>query len=293
MSEPGKKPLILFFLVIFAGAMVLGPLLYFALAVIWPTPFHRAMDRALLISSVGALFLFRSGIPLGKLWPLGPDAWKKLLLGWAVAIVSAQAIVGANLACVGYVSSHLPVEKIVARVFLALAAALIVPLLEETVFRGFLQTELIGRLGLRAGWLLAALIYALAHFLKIPPELDQQPVHLWSGISAFGAAFAPIDHGGFISGRGLNLLLIGLILGATFLRNGNLWFNAGLHGGWIFMLLLFSGLARPMEPPIVAWLPGDLLSNPVTSVVLILLSLWLWRFYQPPSIEPGTGESAR
>lgn len=289
MSAPGKPSLILFFLVIFLGAMALGPLLYFALAGLYP--FHRVMDRALLVCAIAALVLFRSRIPLRELWPLESAAWKQLLYGCAAALVSAQAMIGFNLAFTGFTSSHLPVGSIVERIFIALAAALIVPPLEETLFRGFLQAELIGRLGLRWGWLLAAAIFAVAHFLKIPAELDREPVHLWSGITAVGAAFQTVFQGSFLCGKGLNLFLAGLILGATFLRCGTLWFNAGLHGAWIFVFLLFTGLTRPVEEPVVPWLGGDLLSNPVTTVVLVLLSLWLWRFYQPHSAKPVIGEN--
>ena len=121
----------------------------------------------------------------------------------------------------------------------------------------------------------AALIFMLAHFLKIPESLDQEPVHLWSGASAVGAAFLPVLHGDFLGGRGLNLFLIGLILGGIFLRAGSLWINAGLHGGWIFALLLFSGMypAGHAAASSLFW-AADLLSSPLTSLVLILLSAY-------------------
>jgi len=289
----GKLVLPIFFLVLFAGAIVLGPLLYFALGVVFPIPFHRAMDRAILISAVAALGLFWSRIPLRELWPWDSDAWKRVLLGFFIALVSIQAMIGLDLGVAGFTSSHLSAGKTAGRVLLALVAALLAAPLEETVFRGFLQRELTRGLGWRAGWILAAFIFMLAHFIKIPVELDKQPVHLWSGASALGAAFLPLVKGEFLCGRGLNLFLVGLILGGVFLRAGSLWMNAGLHGGWIFGLLLFTGLTRPDEPPRVSWFGGDILSSLVTTVVLSLLGLWLWRFYRHPSVLPESGESAR
>ena len=126
MVLPGKYILPVFFLTLFLGAMILGPLLYFGLAIVWPTPFHRAMDRALLISAVAALGLFWSRIPLGKLWPWNGDAWKQLLLGYFIAAVSIQAMIGAYLALVGFESAHLSAGKVAGRVVLALVAALLV-----------------------------------------------------------------------------------------------------------------------------------------------------------------------
>ncbi|HEV3271830.1 MAG TPA: CPBP family intramembrane glutamic endopeptidase [Candidatus Methylacidiphilales bacterium] len=295
MALPEKYILPVFFLTLFLGAMILGPLLYFGMAVAWPIPFHRAMDRALLISAIAALGLFRSRIPLAKLWPWNGDAWKQLLLGYFIAAVSIQAMIGAYMALVGFTSSDIYGRRAEARVFLAIFAALLVPPLEETLFRGFVQRELVRGLGWRAGWVLAAFIFMIAHFLKIPVDLDREPVHLWSGATALGAAFVNLGHDLAQPenvGKAVNLFLIGLILGGVFLRSGTLWMNAGLHSGWIFGLLLFTGFTRPAEPPYVSWFVGDILSSLATTLVLLLLGLWLWRFYRHPSVLPGTGENA-
>src|ERR1700683_74340 len=277
MPSPGKFVLPLFFLTLFLGAMILGPLLYFGLGVVWPVPFHRAMDRALLISAVAALGLFWSRIPLAQLWPRNGDAWMQLLLGYFIAAVSIQAMIGLDLAAAGFTSAHLSGGKAAGRVLLAAVAALLAPPLEETVFRGFIQRELAQGIGWRLGWILAAAIFMVAHFLKIPVELDHEPVHLWSGVTAIGAAFANLAHSLFLVenvGKAENLFLMGRILGGVFLRSVTLWVNAGLHSGWIFGLLIFTGFTRPMEPPRVSFLGGDILSSLVTTVVLLLTGLW-------------------
>jgi membrane protease YdiL (CAAX protease family) len=299
MPLPGKFVLPVFLLTIFVGAMILGPVIYFAAGVVWHVPFHRAMDRALLISAVAALGLFWSRIPLAQLWPRNREAWIQLLLGYFIAAVSIQAMLGFNLALAGFTSAHLSGGQAAGRVLLALVAALILPPLEETVFRGFVQRELVQGLAMRAGWILAAVIFMLAHFLKIPVELDQQPVHLWSGMTALGAAFSKFGHDLLLPeniGKAANLFLIGLILGGIFLRTGTLWMNAGLHSGWIFGLLLFTGFTRPVEPPYVAGFGGNILSSLSTTMVLVLVGLWIWRFYRHPSIVPestwGTGPNA-
>jgi len=287
-----KYSLILFFLILLLGAVILGPLLYFGLALTVPVPFHRAMDRALLISAVAAMALFWSRISLEKLWPWNHDAWKHLLFGYAMAAVTMQAMIGFNLALSGFTMAHLTGQQIMGRLWIALVAAILIPPLEETVFRGFIQGELVRSLGWRWGWFVAAFIFMLAHFLKVPVELDHEPVHWWSGAGALGAAFMPLVNGTFFCGRGLNLFLIGLIFGGIFLRAGSLWLNAGLHSGWIFGLLFFTGLTRALEPPRVAFFAGDILSSWSTTVVLILSGIWLWLFYRPPWIVPETGANA-
>lgn len=292
MLLPPKYLLPAFFLVLFLGAMVLGPLIYLGVGAFMPIPFHRAMDRGLLVSAVAALALAGTRISWGKLWPLDDRAWKGLLLGYFIALVSAQAILGFYLAFCGFSRAEASTHEIVTRLLIALTAAILVPPLEETIFRGFLQTELIDRFGWRAGWIGTAAIFMLSHFLKISPELDHQPVHFWSGVTAVGNAFLPIIHGDFLCWRGLNLFLIGLVLGGIFLRSGDLWLNAGLHSGWILLLLLFPAFAQPDDPPRVSLLGGDILSTPLTSVVLVLVGFWIWRYYRHPSVLPETGPSA-
>jgi len=239
-----------------------------------------------------AIVLIGSRLPLKELWPWNSDAWKQLLLGYAVALVVAQAIIGFVLAGVGFTSAHPTASETINHILLALVAALLVPPLEETIFRGFLQRELIGFLGWRVGWISTAAIFMLSHFLKVPTDLDHQAVYPWSGITAVGSAFLSIIHGEFLCGRGLNLFLLGLILGGIMLRNTTLWLNAGLHSGLILAVFLFTGFAHLTEPPRVSWLGGDILSSPITSMVFVLLGLWIWRFYRHPSVLPENGSTA-
>jgi hypothetical protein len=89
--------------------------------------------------------------------------------------------------------------------------------------------------------------------------------------------------------KALNLFLLGLVLGGLFLRAGSLWIGTGLHAGLIFGLLLFTGLAKPDEPPRVAGLGGTIVSSFVTTGVILLLGVWIWRYYRHPSVRPESG----
>jgi membrane protease YdiL (CAAX protease family) len=292
---PGKLALPAFFAVILVGAVVLGPAIYFLMQAVWPIPFHRAMDRALLISALAGLALVGPRLDFRALWPWQRKTALLGLLGLFVAAISMQAIVGVDLAVVGFHSAHLGAGAVAGRFALALVAAIIAAPAEETVFRGFLQREFVRGLGWTPGWVLGAAVYALAHFLKVPVELDHQPVSWASGAGALVAAFAAIAHDLATPENQvklLNLLIIGLILGGVYQRSGSLWFGGGLHAGWILGLLLFTGLTRPDEPPRVAGLGGDITSSLITTVVLLMLAFWLWRYFLNPSVRPESGASA-
>jgi membrane protease YdiL (CAAX protease family) len=281
MTVPTRYVLPVFLLIVFLGPVVLAPILGFALEP-FGIPFHRVMSRAFLISAFAAIILFRRHLKIDSWWPRSRIALRQVRFGLLIAIVSSTIMIGLYFVFCGFDQAHLSFGRATLSILTAVVACMIVPLLEETLFRGFLITILSETTGRRVGLFLAALIFALAHFLRIPPENSGQHVHYWSGVTGVISALGQLGHGDFLCDRGLNLFLVGLILGGIFLRTGTLWVNAALHGGWIIILMSFTALTRPLTPPHVSWLGGDILSSPLTSLVLVQLGLWVWRFYQMP-----------
>jgi membrane protease YdiL (CAAX protease family) len=283
MRLPARYVLPLFLLIVLVTPMVLGPILNLALAP-FGIPFHRVMSRALLISALGALVLFRQRLSLRAWWPFGLIAHRQAALGFTLAILSSLAMIGLYFIFCGFHSAHLTPGRAALSLLTAVTASLIVPVLEETIFRGFLLTVMVESTGRWVGWILAAGIYAVAHFLRFPPEGSGDGRALWSGVNGMISVFTHLGQGDFLTGRGFNLFLVGLILGGIFMRTGTLWVNAALHGGWIFVLMSFTALTRPVEPPRIPWLGDDLLASPLTSAVLVVLGVGLWRFYRPTEI---------
>jgi membrane protease YdiL (CAAX protease family) len=279
MRIPVRLVLPLFLLIVCLLPMILGPLLDLVLAP-WGIPFHRVMSRALLISALFALVLFRGHLRLRAWWSPGRMARMQIGFGLTVALVSGAVMIGLYFLFCGFYWAHLSPAQASLSILTATVAALIVPLLEETIFRGFLVTLLVETAGRRFGWVLAALIYTCAHFLRGPPETTAAPIHFWSGATSIVSILAHLGNGDFLSGRGLNLFLVGLILGGVFLRTGTLWVNAGIHGGWILILMIFTAFTRPVDPAHFPWLGTDILSSPLTSAVLLALGLGLKLFYR-------------
>jgi membrane protease YdiL (CAAX protease family) len=291
MTLSTRYVLPIFLLIVFLGPMILGPILNLALEP-FGIPFHRVMSRALLISALAALTLFRGRLKLRAWWPRGRIARSQIISGLLLAVVSAGAMIGLYFVICGFHSAHLSIGAAARSILTAMVAALIVPVLEETIFRGFLVTLLVETTGRKIGWFLAALLFAVAHFLRIPSENASQSIHFWSGVTGIFSIFTHLGQGDFFSWRGLNLFLVGLVLGGIFLRTGTLWVNAALHGGWILVLMIFTAFTRPQLPMRTPRLGEDLLSSPLTSLVLLGLGLALWRFYQPISttaseVRPG------
>ena len=286
MTLPAKYVVPVFLLLVFVLPIFLGPLFYFLLAPLH-LPFHRVMSRALLASALLALFLFRHRLDLSKWWPRTPTLWRQVGFGLILALVSAQTMIALDYALPGYHVVRITVEKVAIRSSIALVAALLVPPLEETIFRGFILSHLAETLGRRVGWILSAALFTVAHFLRFSSSHEAPaPIHWWSGAAALGSMFTHLGQGEILGGRGLNLFIAGLILGGLFLRAGNLWINEGLHAGWIFVLVTFASLVRPAPHPRVAFLGGDLIGTPIATAILLLLGVWLWFFYRPAAAAP-------
>lgn len=110
-----------------------------------------------------------------------------------------------------------------------LAGAVVAPIGEELLFRGFATTAWVRDMGVTRGLIRAALFFAIAHVLTI------------SGASAGQAAGAAIA--AFV-GR----IPVALALGYLFIRRDTIWAPLGLHAAFNGLLLIFQEVAAQNMP---------------------------------------------
>lgn len=281
--SPFYYPAPVFYLAAVLGlAGVLAPLFYWLLDSHFYYPFSRYTDRALLTSAVLLLVPY-----FVKAWPTLGLSWQKtsrsdlisgLLIGSGSVI--AVAVIYLILGSRNW-AGHISAEKI----FGIAALSIVVALIEEPLFRGGVQQALTARLGTFLGWFTASGFFAIVHFLKVPREFAPEPVTWLSGYKAIGLALEPLAYPETYGAQFFCLLIVGLILGAMFIRTKSLWLPISLHAGWVFGLKLGSTLTVPTDH--ISALSGgaDLLTGSLTAVVLALLGLALWRFYPERSSE--------
>jgi membrane protease YdiL (CAAX protease family) len=111
-----------------------------------------------------------------------------------------------------------------------LAGAIIAPIGEEVLFRGFATTAWIRDMGVGRGVVRASLFFAVAHVLTISGA---------NASEAVGAAFAAF----------VGRIPVALALGFLFVRRETIWAPLGLHAGFNALLLVFQELAAQNPPP--------------------------------------------
>jgi membrane protease YdiL (CAAX protease family) len=158
-----------------------------------------------------------------------------------------------------------------------LLAAISVPFIEETFFRGILLGIL-----LRTGRKLPSIVavsglFAAVHFLK-GSEWEPAIVTWTSGFQSIGDAFAGFGDPMMVLAAFATLFLIGCILADARVLTRSLWLPIGLHAGWIFASGTFNWLARG-QMVALPWLGKNLLVGiiPLGLAVLtwIVMRLWL------------------
>ena len=156
-------------------------------------------------------------------------------------------------------------------------AALCVPFIEETFFRGIVLGIL-----LRTGRKLLSVVavsalFAAVHFLK-GSEWEPAIVTWTSGFQSIGDAFAGFGDPMMVLAAFATLFLIGCILADARVITRSLWLPIGLHAGWIFASGMFSWLAR-RQMVALPWLGKNLLVGIIplglAAVTWIVMRLWL------------------
>ncbi len=155
-------------------------------------------------------------------------------------------------------------------------SALVVPFLEEPIFRGLILGVLLRSLPVWGAILGTSTIFSILHFLKAPDHTSTV-VTWYSGFVSIANSFHQFNDPLLLLAGFTTLFLLGWILADARVRTRSLWLPMGLHGGWIFANALFNRLAR-REYEALPWLGKNLLVGiaPLGVALVSWAILWLW-----------------
>jgi membrane protease YdiL (CAAX protease family) len=252
---------------VFLGAAFMAPLLYHAgqvAAAHWPwlqglaeQPFRRYVNRSLLALAILGLWpwLRMNGLSswrdIGMAEPF--RQWKLIgggfALGFATLAVAAFAAIWADQR--DWNLSHAP--ALYARhLAKAGAAALVVALLEEILFRGALFGVLRRQWQGPRALILSSILFAFLHFLDYRPAAPETVTWL-SGLRILPEMLRPLAWGQWFPLLP-NLILVGAILAWLYQITGSLAASIGLHAGWIFWVKSYGFLTMaPATAPHALW----------------------------------------
>ena len=227
----------------FHRALLLGALLFF-----WP------LLRSLLIKDWRGLGLERN-----------PSALRDGGLGFAAAALPLLGL-GGLLLYLGVYSlrSSVAIGAIADRTL----SALVVPLIEEPLFRGLILGVLLRRNTPVLATFFTSATFSILHFLKAPENAST--VVTWaSGFASMANAFTQFREPLLVLAGFTTLFLLGWILADARIRTRSLWLPIGLHFGWIFASAIFNKIAR-REFVALPWLGKNLLVGVAPLCVALL-----------------------
>jgi uncharacterized protein len=277
---------------IFLGAALLAPWIYRfaqwvatdipALEKIAENPFYRYANRCLILLALVGLWPFLKSLGIHSWRDLGfaplRSHWRTASAGFFVGFSSLALLAGLVILFGARIIDFRHSGSALAGELLgAIFTAVIVAILEESLYRG----ALFGALRKIHSWQFALItssaIYALLHFFAKPePPVSINWLSGFTTIAGMLAGFVELQK--LVPGF-LNLFIVGVILGFAFQRTGNLYFSIGLHAGWIFWLKSY-GLVTSKAARTDFWIWGGkkMIDGWIaTAILLTVLALLLVR----------------
>jgi membrane protease YdiL (CAAX protease family) len=201
---------------------------------------------------------------------------------WSRDVVAGFLLSTVPLLCCGAILIATPIFSIRGTinwpgVGKVVAAAAVVPIIEEAFFRGLVLGTLLRSGRQTMSILLTSALYSVVHFLKAPEQTS--PDVTWiSGFNSIAHAFGQFTNPLLVGAGFTTLFLVGWILAEARLLTRSLWLPIGLHAGWILTAGVFNKVVLRQQM-ILPWLGRNLLVGlvplGVAALTWLLMRGWL------------------
>lgn len=259
--------------------------------------FPRFYNRSLMISAIVLLYpavlLLRAGrgslkfrdtpwslrlpdsaVALNEGQPLqrNPHGWRHLGIGFVLA-AGTLLLLGWGLIQAGtfIYATKIQLAKILKA---AIIPAVLVSLIEETLFRGVFLGMFLRTLRPVTAIVGLSLLFAFLHFLEPPSGVTApDPRSATAGLWLFGQILGHFADPQPLLAEFATLVAVGLVLAYARWRTASLWLSIGLHSGWIFGIFLFNGFTRPvpdLDRFTRFWIGGTLREGLAPLIVVLL-----------------------
>jgi uncharacterized protein len=271
------------FVAVLAGVVLSAAVLAPALHDLLPYPFERIFKRLLMAGAVLGVVVFvrfrkDMFVRFGMAWT--PDSARFLWTGFVTGLASLIVF-----AIVSTVAGHADVAlrqltgfQWIQRIAGGLLTGVLIGILEELLFRGFVFTYLRDRVFRgRAvqGMIAASLLYASLHFLNVrKPVISPDP-----GLAdSFKLILAPVQSLAdwpSMWPAAVGLFLFGMVLNGCVLRTGSLYPSIGLHAGCVTFLRVVGLFISFGRTDVVLWSTKKVYDGALGWAFLLLIGLLL------------------
>lgn len=279
-------------LLLFAVAIVLGTLIaphvfnlvtwlgreFSLLESLRKTEFEKLMNRCVMVCVLLTLY------PAVRL--TGLDNWKALGLSrdrrgirlfWAGWIVGTVSMVFLMLA--GWASGamyYLPGRigwPLAGKVVSYMLGAVVVAVIEETLFRGAVLGMLRKSMNLLPAALLMSFVFAFAHFATPEPEIGVVRGHWDSGFQMFPYIITDLDLRWEFGFMFITVFFMSMTLCYLYAAYGNLYLAIGLHAGWVWLMRI-GGVLLERDDNVMMMMFGPSMSVAKSGLAIIEVLLF-------------------
>jgi uncharacterized protein len=286
----------------FFGAIVLGallaPPLYWAgqaiagqgvLEFLANTDFQKFFNRGVLIAALALLWPTIRWLRIGSVRELGLEGdkrwWRRCLAGFLIAgaLVLALGIVYISIDIYRW-KKELPWGRFP----MLMISAVVVALVEESLFRAGILGLFRRSLSARAAVLWTSIVFSAVHFLKPDDKVEVAQVGWSTGFEMIPHVFHKFSEPMLLLGEFTTIFVLALMLGDVTVRTRSLWMAIGLHAGVVFAKMSFSKFTK-REEAYLPWVGEELQIGlvPVGVLLIAWLLARLWLRYVDASSAPA------
>lgn len=264
---------ILTIIFIFLSTSFLIPLVYWTIAFFVPAMnFQKVASRTILVVVIIFSFFLTRYFAIGRdrlgYGHFSRKVWNNMLL---------CAFSGVVIICILHVIQHFLGARVLEqqvhyRVFFsALVTALLVSVIEETIFRGVVYSILEKNFNTKLAIVLSAALYSIGHFFKAKDQYFD--IVTWkSGFLAWYNIYQYVTDGHIVSSV-LCLWALGICLALLRKISGHIFYCIGFHFGIVFAVKIATEYTKRVADYEYTWfVRGDI---PIASYLTFLLLLFV------------------
>lgn len=245
-------PVLIAFITFFAFALFGGALLAYPIHILlanwFELDFERVASRCVLIIVIVLFIASFRRFGIGSWREIGFSStqkqfWKEFPKGFVLGILIMSPVVVGLLITKNRVIDldwGWSLSNLSSLLITALAAGLIIALIEETLFRGAMLTAIQRQSSNFFAVISTSCLYAFVHFLQPETSLVPNTLNWSSGFIVLKNAFLPLFQPTKLVDSFIALFLAGILLALIKIRTNKLSICIGIHTGWVFTIKLFK-----------------------------------------------------